>query len=307
MSVIGLFAAKPLLPDIREFALVYLRGSTKTYGWLYTNYPLHLQSQFTGLYVDRIVAHLADIYLLPFAVLGFVLIAFRKLQMKNETLPSRLHFLAAWVAVLTVFVLVPVIYQHRWLIYLDLALILFAAYALVRFLRAMWRDRVSIFVAMLLLFGFTLHASLAVWGQKPQVYPDELAEIKAIASVAEVDAYAMTTESQYTPWLSAFSGRSVVDPGYLTLNQWPYDWWIEFWNGKSDARRHELLTMYDQPLYIFTGRAVANGAKYMQFIRNDPSFTRVSSYVWRYDPRAITPDDIDAMQLLEEAEAEASS
>jgi|GEM_PF-1838375 len=288
--------------DARAFYLVYVYGIIGEYGWLYTKYPEYLQQGFTGLYVNRTVVHLADIYLLPFSVLGVLLFAFRRLRREDGVQFSRSSLLLIWMVVLAFLVAIPVVYQHRFLIYFDLVLILFAAYAFMRFLNTMQNDRVSVPVVLLLLVGFVLHGSLAVWDQRPQLYPDERTEIRAIATVAEESAYAMTTESVYTPWVSAFAGRPVIDPGFGSLNKWSYHLWREFWFGKSNARRHELLAMYDRPLYIFTGRLVTNG-EYIRFIQTDPSFERVSPHVWRYDPRAITSEDIEAMRLLERADA----
>lgn len=305
LGIVIVAIARYFEADVREFVLVYLRGSTKLYGWFYTNYPQHLQPQFTGLYVNRTIAQLADIYLLPFALSGLVLFGAGVLRSRVERFPSHFRFLLIWTAVLTTFVLLPVIYQNRFLIYLDLALIVFAAPAIIAFVRACRIDPARRWLLGILFLGFTLHAGSVVWAQEPQVFPDELREIKSIARVSESNAYAFAPISMYTPWLMAFSSRSTIDPGYLGHNQWTYEMWLEYWNGRSDARRHELLRMYDRPIYLFLGRGVRPGERHARFVRNDTHFTEVSAYVWRYDPRTISAEEVEAMREREEEDARA--
>ncbi|MDO8463081.1 MAG: hypothetical protein Q7S96_02305 [bacterium] len=298
-GVLGTYVAQFRYADIKAFVLVYLRETVLKYGWFWTNYPATLQPQFTGLYVNRDIVHLAVVYILPFAALGVMAFFLRRLRYSRESYPLPLWFLSIFLVILLAFALTPIIYQHRWLIYLDLVLVLFAAYPFVMFIHAFLRGWLGRVVIALLLGGLMLHASLIVADQQPQLYADERAEIAAIHTLAVEPSYVMGTESQYTPWLIAFSDMNVVDPGYGNLNQWDYDMWDEFWNGASDARRHELLTMYDRPLYIFTGRTVRHGSKYMRFLKDAPQVDRVSEYFWRYDPRTVNADTIARMRIAE--------
>jgi hypothetical protein len=318
LFVVAVIIAEPFLGNIKEFVLVYLRGPILEYGWLTTNYPVHLRPQFTGLYINLPTFQPANVYLFPFAAIGvlwFAWLGIRMIVMRFRSrvgLPTiddssrvRLVFerstlFMVYGAILVTLTIIPFIYQHRYLISLDIVLMIFAAYPFTRFVVTGFRDRAGKIMVAILFAGIFGYSSLVVAAQPPQVYPDELEEIQSIGLMAGANEYAMATESQYTPWLLAFSERTVIDPGFLATNRWVYDMWDEFWNGKSDARRFELLTMYDRPMYIFTGRHVAQEARYMQFMRSNPAFVRVGVYVWRFDPNEITDDEIQALRHLEE-------
>jgi len=307
LAVLATLIAGQFFGEIDAFARAYLRATTLTYGWLLNDYPIHLQPQMSGLYVTLPVVHLASFYLLPFVCLSIVLFVFRTLSSDDRTRRQFL-FLIIYGAVLLTLNVMGVIYANRYLIYLDLVLIVIASPALIRFMRHLPRDRMGSVVVVLLFAGLLFHGGRIVAKQEAHITPAELAEVKAIGTQAELDAYAMTTISHYTPWLLAFSGRATIDPGYLQYNQWSYAQWQEFWSGKSDVRRHELLRYYRRPIYVFVGsNALEETLPYIPFIQNDPSFERVSPHVWRYDPQSLTAEDMESLRLLERAQREGAS
>ncbi|KKU74090.1 MAG: hypothetical protein UX98_C0001G0020 [Parcubacteria group bacterium GW2011_GWA2_47_26] len=284
----------------KEFILIYLRGTVNKYGWMLTNYPDYIRQQFTGLYIGPALFRLADAYILPFGFLGVLLFAFNKLPYKKGS-NLRIRLLVFLILSVILFFLshYPFIYQNRFLIILDLVIILFAAYPFVYLLRYFLEDKKGYLVIMIFLLGFGAYSVYSIWKQKPQMYPDELQEIKAIAQVSDRSDYAMSTESLYTPWVYAFADRTTIDPGYLQYNKWTYEMWREFWYGGSDARRHELLNMYDRPIYIFVGKQVPETVRYKKFIKSDPYFEQISPHVWWYDPGRISERDVEEMYRLE--------
>lgn len=299
LAVLATLVAGQLVDQIDIFVRTYLRATALQYGWFLKDYPVHLQPQMSGLYVTLPVVHLASIYLLPFACLSVTLLIFRRLT-SDLRARRQFFFLVIYGAVLLTLYLSGVIYANRYLIYLDLVLIAIAAPTFVQFVRRLLPDRMGMVVVALLGAGLLLHGGRVIVKQEPHITPSELAEVKAIGAYAEPDAYAMTTISHYTPWLLAFANRATIDPGYLQSNRWSYEQWQQFWSGKSDARRHELLRYYSRPMYVFVGsNAFEEDLPYLRFIQSDERFTRVSPHVWRYDPQTITADDIEAMRLLE--------
>lgn len=300
LAIVAIFTVRVFKNELYEFALTYLRGPIKDYGWFITNFPSHLRQQFTGLYINFELFHLANIYIIPLGILGALLFVFRKITSLKESFSYRLFFIFIFFITLYILAYFPFIYQNRYLIYLDLIFILFAAYPLVYIFQYFLRDRIGRIAVSLLLFGFISYASYAIWNQEPQLFPDELQEIKDIASIKDDSIYAMSTESLYTPWVYAFSGQPVIDPGYLPQNRWNYSMWQEFWYGKSDARRHELLRLYDKPIYVFVGKMVPENIKYKRFIETDSHFIKISPHIWRYDPLNITNEEITTMKWIEE-------
>ena len=95
--------------------------------------------------------------------------------------------------------------------------------------------------------------------------------------------YTIATDALYTPWVHAFSKLPAIGPGYFH-DQWSYDDWKEFWSGNNNERRHELLRIYKAPLYLFVGEHISDYLKYVQFIKSDAHFTRVSPHIWKYNP-----------------------
>ncbi|MBI4450229.1 hypothetical protein HY634_04160 [Candidatus Uhrbacteria bacterium] len=302
LAVIGTLLASRFIDQIDPFVRTYLRATAFTYGWFLRGYPVHLQPQMSGLYVTLPVVHLAAIYLLPFVCLSITLFVFRSLT-SDPRASRRFLFLVIYGVVLLVLNLTGVIYANRYLVYLDLVLIMIAAPAFVRFVRRLLQDRVGSVVVILLGAGLLFYGGRIVAKQEAHITPAELAEVKAIGARAEPDAYAMTTISHYTPWVNAFSGLATIDPGYFRYNRWDYSQWQEFWSGKSNARRHELLRYYSRPIFVFVGsNAFEENLPYTRFIQTDPAFVRVSPHVWRYDPRTVTSQDIAAMREAETAD-----
>lgn len=301
---LGLIALFGLRMFGQEFILVYSRGSVSQYGWFITHYPPELKQQFTGLYIDLSLFKLANIYILPFTILGILLFFTRKFVSYSKEISTflnhRLILIAIMLGLTFTLASTPFIYHNRFLIILDLMMIVFAAFPLLYFLKALFSLRAGKMIIGLLIGGFFFYTSYAVWGQQPQLYADERAEIERIAQIAGPDEYAMSTESLYTPWVHAFSSRATIDPGYLGWNRWDYPMWREFWYGQSNARRHELLNLYNRPIYIFVGKRVPETIPYKRFIVSDAHFVRVSSHVWYYDPNQVSSQEIEAMFQVEE-------
>ncbi|MDO8463263.1 MAG: hypothetical protein Q7S96_03255 [bacterium] len=303
-TVIVLLMAWPLTEQIVEFSRIYLEATFAKYGWFLADYPAHLQPLYSGLYVTLPVVHLANMYLLPFVGLSLTLFVFRELPSNDPLLRRRFLFLVTYGVALLALNIAGVIYANRYLIYLDLVLIAIAVPALVRFSRRLYHDRMGAVVVVLLCAGLLLHGGRIIWKQEPHITRTELAEIAELAQWGEPDAYIMTTISHYTPWLLAFSGRSTIDPGYGTTNRWSYEQWQEFWSGRSNARRHELLRYYSRPVFMFVGvHALEEQLPYISFIQTDAHFMQVSLHVWRYDPRTVTAQDIATMRAGEAANA----
>lgn len=284
LLALALLAGRYLFGD---FIKTYLDATATSYGWFYTKYPAHQQLQFTGLYIDFSLFRLANIYILPFAVIGLLMFVKRQLSEQKRSTYIHLSLLFIMAAILSFFAYYPFIYQNRFLILLDLVLIIFAVYPLICLIHYLCQEGKGRAMLALLAAGFVGYSSYFVLKQKPQLYPEELAEIRALRQYTEPGDLAMTTESIYTPWVYAFSKLATIDPGYLGVNKWNYEMWKEFWEGKSNDRRHELLRMYSVPLYIFVGKIVPDHIPYKRFIMSDPNFTQISPHVWRYDPRTV--------------------
>lgn len=277
----------------------------RSFGYLLTNYPSHLVSTFGGFYLDFEMFKLANIYVLPFALTGLVLFMFKRLpEMHGHRIP-RLFFILVFLVVLFVLSYYPFIYQHRHLIYLDLAFIIFASYPLLQIIRHCSRDPAGRVLTGIILVGFVAYSSYIVWIQPPQVFGGELEEIKALTNERDPGAFVLTAEAKYIPWLHAFSSLATIGPAFHA-NRWSEEAWKEFRDGESDLKRHQLLRIYGgKPVYVFLGHWVDEGnpetIQYVEFVKTNSGFMRISPHVWRYDPSAVSPEDMQAVKARDDA------
>lgn len=268
--------------------------------FLSINFPALEIEQAKGLFIDFKMFHLTNIWILPFTILGLLSSLYQACLRRQHSSSPRSLFMGILFFVLFLLAYFPFVYQHRFSILLDLMIIWFAVRPLTHFLQSCSSYSTGHIMNALLVGGLVLNTSLIVWHQEPQLFPEELENIKDIATLAEPNAYAMSLDGLYAPWVYAFSNRPTITPGYLNWDQWNLSKWAEFWHGKSNARRHELLKTYSQPLYIFIGKRLNLELPYQKFIRNDPHFKNINPQVWKYDSSNITTEEIDTMRKKEQ-------
>lgn len=268
-------------------------------GWLYTSLEAAKIPEATGLFISSDLFRLAIIALVPFSIYGIItmILPFSQKQVE-EPGSTRYHDILLWlIATLALLTWFPFMHQQRFFMHYDLMLILLAAVPFWQFIRALQKDSAGATLVGGLCLALIVNIVHVTWLQQPQVYADELADIKKIPQIAEPNAYAMTIDSLYTPWVYSYTNSmpSIV-PGYLYWDRWNLAQWHEFWKGQSNARRHELLHRYEAPLYIFIGRKINPDLAAVRFIRSDSHFRQVLGSVWRYDPAGISSSEIKMMK-----------
>lgn len=289
---------------LAPITLLILRGPTYIadqwqyiahYKFLATNFPEYQIQEALGLFIPPPVFKVASMVLSPMALLGvlFYLVpgksALVSPEWKRRMTPIFIIF------VMTLFLSsFPFVYQHRFFIYLSIALIIFSVHPIVVLVRYMGRVRVGQALLVVLGAGMVLYSAATTWHQRPQLYPEEAAEIRALNTDPRANgAVVMATHPLYTPWVGAFSERTVAAPGFY-YNLFRIDQWAEIWSGPDDVRRHELLRLYRTPVYIFLGTWIEEG-DLSDFLRHDPLVEQVSPHMFRYDTRSMTLEEIRAV------------
>lgn len=242
-------------------------------------------AQTKGLFIPFSTMRLNALFYLPFALIGILSgQTWRPGRGEERALLLPLTFIAA--LILSYF---PFVYQNRSLIILDLLLILFAAQPLARFIHSLFHETRGKVIVILFLIGTLLFSGRLVWNHQPQIYKDEIAEIRAIKDLRKEGDYAMATSAIYTPWVYMYTDfNETIVPGWLSWDKWDLSQWRQFWIGNSDERRLELLRLYgDHTIYMFVGsRQLPLHPNLQNFLDKDPHMTNISPHLWRYSPNA---------------------
>lgn len=264
----------------RELGL-YLEHARLLRGFA-TNAPSWQVAQNQGLFIPIAVSQTYALFYLPFAYLGLLTLRKRERPLREVSL-----FIAILLVVLLAVTMFPVIYQHRFLILLDLLLIALAAIPLVALVMKSWGDRIGRAVVVVLITGMLLIQWLSVTRFEPQVFPDELDIIRNLPAyvAATPGALLMTTSALYTPWVNGFTHLPVIAPGSGDIDRWTLNEWSIFWGTKDDERRIALLARYGtRPIIMFVGRRQTIGPGLEKFLNEHRSMTRIGPQVWRYEP-----------------------
>lgn len=256
------------------------------YRGLATNFPSWEIPKMKGLFISVLAFRLQSLFLAPFILLGFLYPSiWTKVSATRQSMFDFLIFLYIMFVGLFFLVYFPVIYQHRFIIIFDFLFIIFATPALFYFINYFLGYRGARILLGIFFLVFIIRIGSVVWAQEPQLFPDELQEIKSLAVTVEPDACVLALQSLYTPWVKGFSEHRAIGPG-LPPDAWDIPVWMNFWTGGDDQERLKLLdkTYYYCPLYIFIGRREIQSQPYQKFIRTDPHFTQISSQIWKYNP-----------------------
>jgi hypothetical protein len=171
----------------------------------------------------------------PFAVTGFV-----KTWRKHVPI-------AIATGVATIVVVFELFFHNRFLIYLDVFVILYAAVGM--FVLVAEKPRIGRWVVGVFLVLALVLASLHAWQARPLISDAELAEIQSLNEL-EPSAWIMVTDKYYSPWLKGYVARPIVAPGLFDEDTMDRSEWEAFWTGID---REVYISRYPSPLYIHVG------------------------------------------------------
>jgi len=177
---------------------------------------------------------------LPFAVLGLVALGKRK----------RLDMLFWWAVICGVIVYAQFFFFNRFIIHLDIALILTAAYGFGIVIKNKKYFGIAALVLLLVSSGYAGYSIAMV--ARPGISSDGIAMIERLNSVEE-NAYVMAISSEYSPWVLAYSGRETIAPGLFDLNEWDESEWGRFWTGEDVEELMESYSSTGREIYLFAG------------------------------------------------------
>lgn len=212
---------------------------------------------------------------IPFMVLGVLAPLVSK-----EKFPVRNYYLYSALLVTLLIVLFKVIFYNRYLIEMDLFASIFAglgASLLVNsFAHKVWQKVCWMILIVFSLLGIVWRTSITI----PLIPPQEIIQIERLCDLPS-DALVMSTHAYYSAWLRGYSCHEVIAPLSFELNRWDEQGWKDFRSGDPVKIQNQMkqLAIYKKPIYIFIGQVEG----YMDFY-NIPGFTRISPYLWLWDP-----------------------
>ena len=241
-----------------------------------------LSNELTGLYLNFTAFRLSVLSYLPFALLGILLMLYENIFLNSRNILSHQKIFAL-IGLLLSFVLIflRVIFYQRYLIILDIFIIIFAAYALAHFFEYFSvKKSGQIFIAIMVA-GFC--SIIVFYGatREPWIKPSELQELKQVSLRIEPDALGMATHAYYTPWVYGYLAPETIAPGYF-IDRWSLTEWNIFWKTNNDEERVRLLARYDKrPIYIYIGtRQEPSQRLVIAFL--DKNAEKITEHIWRY-------------------------
>ncbi|KCZ70620.1 hypothetical protein ANME2D_02641 [Candidatus Methanoperedens nitroreducens] len=193
-----------------------------------------------GTFISLSTYQLLSLSYLPFALLGFLILARRK--------DFNLFFL--WFLITGVIVYFKLIFFNRFIIHLDVAMIILASFGFYELIK--FNKRIGTATLLILFLSSLLVMNQNISDTKPLISEKELDIIKQFNNI-ESDAYVMSTSSYYSPWVLGYSGRKTIAPGLFDHNRWNLEEWRKFWETDDKERAVEMLDVYERPLYIYLG------------------------------------------------------
>jgi hypothetical protein len=185
--------------------------------------------------------------ILPYFALS-ILGLFLALRIKKL---RKLGILEIWALLNLSIVYFQFFFFNRFIIMLDLILIMLAAYGFSSLISQ--KKKLGAILVILLLICLGIFAFKESLNSQPLIDDIELQEIQNF-NQTELNSYAMSTSSYYSTWLIGYSERKTIAPGLFDYDSSSKDEWIIFWTSSNLEEVKAFLNKYPKPLYIFIGK-----------------------------------------------------
>lgn len=240
----------------------------------------YLSQELSGAYLDISSFSISALSYFPFALVGLYWLAhnFKKWSLAPRSAAT--IFILMLMIVVSIYITGEFIFFRRYLMVLDLVLILLSGIGVGLFIQYFAQRRLGMVVIVLLMTGFVSLTVHYAWIREPLISRFELEELQQVSEQMESDAYAMAIDPYYTPWVYGYLAEKTIAPGYFK-NQWSQLEWDTFINDTSDQVRRELLARYGSaPIYVFVLSKQYDTDMLEEFF--DKYGSQITTNVWRY-------------------------
>jgi hypothetical protein len=215
---------------------------------------------------------------LPFGLMGMIYI----------TLQKRWNTLFFGFLINAAIVLLQLFFFKRFIISLDLLLIILAGAGLsYGFLKSEGGAHIHIgtLTVLLLCISCGILVSQQAMNVRPLIDDDQLDAVVWLSGNTEPDAYILAT-SQDAPWVLGWSNRRVIAPGLFQWSVHNKAEWLEFLGTADPHVAKEFLASYnDSSIYIYHSGNRGNRIPLGKF--GDPAFEelhRGGAHIYKYNP-----------------------
>jgi len=231
-----------ILPFLGKFRVAL----TSVMPWVLQGFTSPGQSP--GTFINIFTFQFLTLAYLPFAILGLLYL----IKKRN------FNILFFWAIINSIIVYFQFFFFNRFIIHLDIALILLASLGFSILLEK--RKKLAT-ILLIFLFASMFFTSISyIKTSSPLISETELNIIK-IANSFEKNAIIMTTNSIYSPWLQGYVNRKIIAPGLFDYNKHNESQWQEFWTTKDLSKIKQFMNYYEKPLYIFIGEQQQDNIK----------------------------------------------
>ena len=175
-----------------------------------------------------------------------------KIQELFTTKKYTREVIVVWYVIGILWVLFSLVNYNRTLVFLDIFVIIFAAYFLIQlFQLRSWIGRAAIVISLL-----WLSTQYLVYIQNhalPLISHEEFTAIKAISTITENNALIMNTHRNYSPWIMWRSQRDYINPGMADMDAWTHqqrNQWRESDGQQKCSMVKSTYAQLQRPLYL---------------------------------------------------------
>lgn len=194
-----------------------------------------------GTFISFFDYQFSSLFYIPLALVGL----FYFIKKKD------FNILVIWAILNIIIVYFQFFFFNRFIIPLDLILIIMASVGFSIVLAH--KKKLGITIILVLLVSGGILAFKEAQNAKPLISNDELNTIKYLDNT-EKNAFVMSTSSTYSPWVLAYSERRTIAPGLLDYDNHTKEEWQVFWTTNDSNQINTFLEGYGRPLYIFIGQ-----------------------------------------------------
>jgi len=197
----------------------------------------------SGTFISISDYYLVSMFYLPLAFSGLLF------AMRNRNF----NFFILWGIITFLIVYSKLFFFKRFILHLDIALVLLAGFGFYYLIRY---NKFFGVLILVLLASSAFYVTYQVTAHtEPLIDEEELSYISELQKVNE-DAYVMTIHNFYSPWVVGYSGKKTIAPGLFEYDKWNYTQWKKFWSNSDPEVTSEMLKEYDKPIYIYIGKKI---------------------------------------------------
>ncbi len=192
-----------------------------------------------GTFVSFFEYQFLTLAYLPLAILGFFYLIKEK----------KINILFLWALINAIIVYFQFFFFNRFIIHLDITLIILAAYSTSHLL-----NKKIIPLLIILFISSGIITSQIALEAKPLISQETLSLMENLP--VEENATIISSSSEFSPWLLAYSNRKIIAPGLFDNSLNKEEQAALF---SEDKEKTEImLSRYQKPIYLFSQKTINN-------------------------------------------------